>query len=190
MRKPCSRPDHARPVERLLIVARLAERSADNLPELVGGRHRAEESGIEHRIEQPRPARQDRGESRRRPHDVGDEPREAWIGGEQREELHAGRHLGHDLVEGGEREVGVGGAAEGVEQRGKERAEPLARPLAARRGIAAGLPGPHRGDRRLAGWRSRASQARRARRDRPRRSAARGAQPPRAAAAALRTSAP
>ena len=123
-----------------------ASDSLHQLLELGRRRHRAEESRIEHGIEQTRAAGKDRGKPRRGPHDVGDEPQQAWIGGKEREELHAGRHLGHDLVEGGEREVRFGGAAENIEQRGEEFGEALAGAGAARCGVAAGLPGADRGD--------------------------------------------
>ena len=140
--------DDAGAVQRLLIVGRLCQRRADQLAELGGGRHRTEEARIEHGIQEPGSAPDDASEPRRRPHDVGDQPEQAWIGGKQREELHAGRHVGDDLIEGGERKIRVRGAAERIEQRGKKLGQPLARSRAARRGVAAGLPGADGGDRR------------------------------------------
>ncbi len=125
---------------------RLGERVPHQLLELGGGRHGAEKPWVEHRIEQARPPADDVGEPRRRPHDVGDQPEQTWIDGKQREELHARRHLGDHLVEGGKREIGLSGAAEGIEQSGEELGQPLPRAAASRRRIAAGLPGADGGD--------------------------------------------
>ena len=141
--------DDARAVERLRIIGRLGQRRADQLLQLGLRRHRAEKPGIEHGVEQPRSPPMMRGEPRRRSHDVGDQPEQAWIGGKQREQLHPGRHLGDHLIEGRKREVGFGGAAERIEQGGQELRQPLARSRAPRGGIAAGLPGADRGDGRL-----------------------------------------
>ncbi len=108
--------DDARPVERILIVGGLRERAVDDLLELGRRRHGAEEAWIEHGIEQARPPPENGGKPRRGPHDVGDQTGEARIGGKQREELNAGRHVGDHPVEGRKRQVGFGGPAEGVEQ--------------------------------------------------------------------------
>ena len=141
--------DDAGAVERLLIVAaprRAPRRPAPSAWRASAPRRRSPGSSTAS-SSRGLPA-DDAGEPRRRPHDVGDQPEQAWIGGKQREELHAGRHLGDDLVEGGEREIGLGGAAERIEQGGKKLGQPLARARAPRRGIAAGLPGADGGDRR------------------------------------------
>ena len=129
--------DDPRPVERVLVVVRLIERPDHELLELRRCGHRAEEPWIEHGIEQARTAAEDGRKPRCRPHDVGDQAQQTRVGGEEGEELHAGRHLRHHLVEGGECQVGLGGASEGVEQRGEEFREALAGALAPRGGVAA-----------------------------------------------------
>ena len=142
-------PDHPRAVERLLIVLRLGKRCARKLLQPRWRRRVAKKTRIEHGVEQKRSSADDAGKPGRCAHDVGEEAKQARIGGEQREELEPGGHAADHAVEGHEREIGFGGAAERVEQRGKKLDQPLARAPAAGRGIAARLPSADRGERRF-----------------------------------------
>ena len=141
--------DNAGAIQRRRVIGGLGQRRTDQLLQLGLRRHHTEEPGIEHGVEQPRSPADDAREPRRGSHDVGDQPEQAWVGGKQREELQPGRHLGDDLIEGRQREVGVRGAAERIEQGGKKRDQPLARLRAPGGDIAAGLPGADSGDCRL-----------------------------------------
>ncbi len=63
-----------------------------------------------------------------------------------REKLQGGRRLAQEFVEGAKREVGVAGAAQRVEQRGRELGQDFAGARAAHGGIAPIMPALDDGD--------------------------------------------
>ena len=76
-------------------------------------------------------------------HDLGEQVEQARILIEQREQLHARRQAVEEFVEADEGGVGIGGPGQGREQRRHQLGQELARALAARRTIAAMVPGAH-----------------------------------------------
>ena len=82
---------------------------------LVAGR--TDEGRIDQRVEHVRGLRDRVGEPRRGAEEVGEEQAQAVVGLQDGEELDGGRHAAEGAVEGGERPVRIGGAAE----RGKKR---------------------------------------------------------------------
>ena len=92
-------------------------------------------AGIDERVEHVRRLRHRVGEARRGAEKIGEEQPQAVVRLQDGEEFDRGRHAAEGAVEGGERTVGIGGAAERREQRRRELGQHLA---GARRSVIAG----------------------------------------------------
>ena len=83
------------------------------------------------------------GEARRGAEKIGEEKPQAIVRLQDGEEFDGGRHAAESAVEGSERAIGIGGAAERREQRRRELGQHLARARALDRGTAAEMPAAH-----------------------------------------------
>ena len=132
-------------VQHVLEVADVDEVPGELL--LEGGRigQALEEVGGEHRLQEVDATGELAGEARGRAHEVGQEGEEVQVLAQEREDLHARRQAGQELVEQAEGGIGVGLLLERAEERGRELGEELARPRAAGGADVAVVPGPHPG---------------------------------------------
>ena len=136
-------------LEHVLKVARAFERALELGLEPRGLGHRLQEVGRQHGLEQARVSAEVAGKARRRAHQVGDQGKQARIGAEQREQLHARRQVGHELVESGEGGIGLGLIGERAEQARDQLGQQLACPGVPGRTHVAVVPGADAGgDRR------------------------------------------
>ena len=137
--------EHAQPVEKILVAARLLDGARELGLELGFIRQRAEERRLEQRIHRLRIARQDVGKPRRGAERQRDQRDQIRILLEQREQPRAALQPAEEQIEGVERRVRVLGARQPVEQHRHELGELRAGELAAQRRIGAGQPAAHRG---------------------------------------------
>ena len=132
---------------------------------LVVGGGRAE-GRVDERIEHMRRLRHRVGEARRGAEKIGEEKPQAIVRLQDGEEFDRCRHAAEGAVEGSERAVGIGGAAERGEQCGRELGQHLPGARALDRGTAAEMPATHGFRHALGLAEAEALQASRAYRDR------------------------
>ena len=128
-------------VELVLHVARPRQPALELVRERRGIGQRLEEVGRQHRLEQVDVAAEMAGKARGRAHQVADQREQPRVGAEQREQLHAGRQAADELVEAGERGIGIGLIGEAAQQARHQLGQQLARPGVARRAHVAVVPG-------------------------------------------------
>ena len=124
-------------IERILVGARLGERGAKPLRQIVAaGRRRLDQRG-----DDARPPGDRLRELGRRAHDRRDETQQMRIGGEQGEELQPRRQAVHEFVESQKGLVRLSGRRERLEQSRGQLGQPFARPRRTHRRNAAEMPG-------------------------------------------------
>ena len=101
------------------------------------------EGRVDQGVEHVRRLRDRVGEARRGAEEIGEEQAQAVVRLQDGQELHGGRHAPEGAVEGGERPVRIGRAAERRKQGRHELGQDLARAGARDRGPAAEMPAAH-----------------------------------------------
>ena len=132
--------EEARAVQRRLEVAGAFELGGDHRLEVGPVGQAAEEAGVQHGIEHAPALAQDAGEPGGGAHDGGNHLEQGRLLLEQREQLHARRHLGEEPVEADEGEVGIGRLGERLDQHRLHFGEKLAGARAAHGWVAPVVP--------------------------------------------------
>ena len=132
-------------IEHVLVAARFAESAREVRFEALCLRQRAEEAGVDQRIDDMRVLRQDVGEPRRDAEDQRDEANKLRVLPQQREQAPAGAQAGKKPVEGGERRIRIFRARELVDNNRDKLGEILARLLAAQRRVTGRVPAAYCG---------------------------------------------
>ena len=101
IRKACSEPTTRAWLRTPQVGLRLGGRKSQPIPKLAGDRHAVKVRGSRTASSRWRRRDQDLRETRRRSHDVRNQPSRPGLSAQQRKELHTGRQLGKETVEAG-----------------------------------------------------------------------------------------
>ena len=128
-------------IEHILVAARLAEERIEPTRQLLPARQSAKELGFEQRIDHMRPPGDRVGEVGRVAHHHGEQRHKRLVGGEQREQLDAGRQAGEEMVEGDQRRIRRFGLGEGDDEARRDLGQKLAGSRRPHGRVTAKMPG-------------------------------------------------